>query len=246
MNRELIRSEDGSLTLKLVDFDESYHSIHGALSESEHIFIKCGLEYYLNKLSALNGPMKLLPVELNVLEAGFGTGLNSILYAIFAYKNVNIKIHYAGIEKYPVTNEEFLSLDHVNTILGESNAYSQKEITDIQKLSEGIQYSKWGEVNEILTNFFLIKINSDLLAFEPKNEKYNIICFDAFSPNTQPELWTKEIFHKLYNSLKIGGILVTYSSKGIVKQALRESGFEVCRLPGPKGKRHIIRATRVI
>lgn len=237
MKRGLIRSADGSYTLKLADYDESYHSINGALSESNYIYIGCGLSYYSNFIH---------PVELNIFEVGLGTGLNCMLSALFAIENRSVRINYSCIEKYPVTNEEFRTLDHINAILSQPGGYSREEVTEIKKVYEKIQYSNWEERVELLPNFTLLKINSDLLVFKGENRIYDIIYFDAFSPNTQPELWTEEIFKGLFNSLKVGGILVTYSSKGIVKQALRDSGFDIRRLPGPKGKRHIIRATRPV
>ena len=234
MKRALIRSADGSLTLKLAEYDESYHSINGALSESSYIYIKCGLAYYAENKK-----------EINIFEVGLGTGLNCLLSAIFALKNQSVNINYSCIEKYPVTNEEFLSLNHIKSILKQPCNYSAHEISEIKNLHEKIQYSGWEERTELLSNFTLKKINSDLLIYKAKRQVNDIVFFDAFSPNTQPELWTKAVFEKMYKSLKSGGILLTYSSKGIVKQALRESGFDVCRLKGPIGKRHIVRATHL-
>src|SRR3989339_488593 len=224
MKRELITSADGSNTLKLTEFDESYHSINGALAESNYIYIRCGLKYYTENV---------LCKGINIYEVGFGTGLNCILSAIFALKNRSIAIKYTGIEKYPVTNEEFHSLNHIEAILKKTDIFSAEEVTGIQKINEMIQLADWDKCVEILPNFTLTKINSDILLYKGDGQINDIVYFDAFSPGSQPELWTREVFGEIYKSIKPGGILVTYSSKGVVKQALRESGFEVCRLNGP-------------
>ncbi|MFA5851044.1 MAG: tRNA (5-methylaminomethyl-2-thiouridine)(34)-methyltransferase MnmD [Bacteroidales bacterium] len=237
MKRELIKSADGSNTLRLAEYDESYHSVNGALTESNYIFIGCGLKYYSE-----NVPFK----EITILEAGFGTGLNCLLTGIFALKNSDITIHYSGIEKYPVTDEEFHSLNHIKSILEQQEVFSAEEVSEIQKINEMIQLSDWDKCVEILPNFTLTKTNSDILLYNSDGQINDIVYFDAFSPGSQPELWTREVFGEIYKSVKTGGILVTYSSKGIVKQALRESGFDVLRLNGPPGKRHIVRATRRI
>jgi len=235
MKRELIKSADGSNTLKLAEYDESYHSVNGALTESNYIYIGCGLKYYTENVSIK---------EISILEIGFGTGLNCLLSAIFALKHTNIVINYSGIEKYPVTDEEFRSLNHIESILGQTDIFSAEEVTEIRKINEMIQFADWDKSVDILPNFTLTKINSDILLYKGDWQINDIVYFDAFSPGSQPELWTGQVFREIYKSVKAGGILVTYSSKGIVKQALRESGFEVSRLNGPPGKRHIVRATR--
>ena len=235
MKRELIKSADGSNTLRLAEYDESYHSVNGALTESNYIFIGCGLKYYTENVSIK---------EITILEIGFGTGLNCLLSAIFALKNRDITIHYSGIEKYPVTDEEFHSLNHIESILAQADIFSAEEVNEIRKINEMIQLADWDKCVDILPNFTLTKMNSDILLYKGDGQINDIVYFDAFSPGSQPELWTREVFGEIYNSVKTGGILVTYSSKGIVKQALRDSGFDVSRLNGPLGKRHIVRATR--
>lgn len=237
MKRELIKSADGSNTLKLAEYDECYHSINGALAESNFIYIGCGLKYYTENISIK---------EITILEIGFGTGLNCLLSAIFALKDRDITIHYSGIEKYPVTNEEFYSLNHIKSILDQSDTFSAEEIKEIMNVNEMIQCSVWDKKVDLLPNFTLKKINSDILLYKSDGQINDIVYFDAFSPGSQPELWTGQVFGEIFKSVKTGGILVTYSSKGIVKQALRESGFDVSRLNGPPGKRHIVRATRRI
>ncbi len=237
MKRELIKSADGSNTLRLAEYGESYHSVNGALTESNYIFIGCGLNYYTENV---------LNKEVTILEVGFGTGLNCLLSAIFAIKNREIRINYSGIEKYPVTDEEFRSLNHIEAILEQTDVFSDDEISEIRKVNEIIQLSDWDKCIDIMPNFTLTKFNSDILQYKGDGQINDIVYFDAFSPGSQPELWTGQVFGEIFKSVKTGGILVTYSSKGIVKQALRESGFEVSRLNGPPGKRHIVRATRRI
>ncbi len=255
MNRQLTRSADGSNTLKLEEFDESYHSMNGALAESCHIFIECGLKYYLKNLTTRKKPENSTSLEINIFEVGLGTGLNCLLTALYTFENKNVRIKYTGIEKFPISDEEFQALDHMNAIVSQNTLDLSGCLNDIlQNTCKEIQYCEWEKWTLLLPNFSLLKLNSDLVRYAGVKSssdsislsvsEYDIVYFDAFSPNTQPELWSVEIFCSIYDAIKPGGILVTYCSKGIVKQALRESGFEVSRLPGPKGKRHIIRATK--
>lgn len=232
MRRVVITSEDGSKTLALEEYQESYHSTHGALSESIHIFIKEGLQHHL----ALNPGEK----SISILEAGLGTGLNSLLTAIELkrYPEV-INLRYTSIEKYPVTQEEAALLDY-------PSLFPQNE--EASTIYERIHNEKWGEEITLTEQMTLEKILGSFEEEFPKimAESIDIIYYDAFSPETQPELWSEEIFSYLFKVLKKGGCLVTYSSKGIVKRALREVGFEVKRLSGPKGKKHIVRATKLL
>lgn len=213
---DLVQTSDGSLTVSDKLLGENFHSTFGAIAESNYIFIRNGLQ--LIECS-----------EIKILEIGFGTGLNCLLTAI--NKNNNQKITYHSIDKYP------LSID----VLSKLNYPQQLNITS--DIFDKIINMEWSIEKEIFENFCLKKINCDLVDFVP-TECYDIIYFDAFSSNVQPELWTKEIFNKLYNCLNVGGILTTYSSKGDVKRALREAHFIVKRIQGPVGKRHIIRAIK--
>ena len=235
INRNVVTSEDGSKTLKLEGFDESYHSMFGALAESRHIYIGCGLNYFMERT--------LHKKNISILEVGLGTGLNCLLTALYLKNHPEIDINYTAIEKYPVTKEEVNALDHPSLFGNETKAaYS---------LSKAIHDSPWGIKTNITPNFSLIKVEDDLIRFIDKDYnsnfpgiKYDIIYFDAFAPEIQPELWSDDIFKKIIEITKPNGILVTYSSKGVVKRALREAGFIVSRLKGPKGKRHIIRAEK--
>jgi len=244
-SREIIMSADGSSTLKLKDFDECFHSVNGALAESIHIFIEAGLKLYIST-EELN--------EISIFEMGLGTGLNALLTALYAFEHPEMKIHYRSVEMFPLTKNEYSRLNHVEAIAQNCQinlvksyivAVTSTKLTEILTLlSSSIHESSWGKPHQLLTNFTFTKEKGDLMELTFDKLQGNIVYYDAFSPNTQPELWSEEIFTRLYNWLVPGGILVTYSSKGIVKQALRASGFDVKRVAGPSGKKHILRATR--
>jgi tRNA U34 5-methylaminomethyl-2-thiouridine-forming methyltransferase MnmC len=223
---DLLLTKDGSYTLFNSAIHESYHSQNGALQESLHIFIE-------NGFNQINQSLK----EINILEIGFGTGLNAIQTLIKALPH-KVKVNYVGVEAYP------LSIDLVNRL-----DYVLKENDNIKLQFEKIHSCPWNRQTLINECFSLLKIDSsfeDYLGLENHNinEKFDLVYFDAFSPEKQPELWTKQIFKSIYDRLNKNGLLVTYSSKGIVKQALREAGFEVKRKKGPIGKRHILAAIK--
>lgn len=230
MKRRVVTSEDGSRTLTLTDAEESYHSMFGALTESRHIYLGAGLEY----LESTLGEEK----SVRILEIGFGTGLNCLLTALHAYEHPDFSIHYTSIEKYPVTPEEIEMLDHPS--LFEKTRHKAKI------LSAAINGAAWEKESAVLKNMTLLKIEDDICDALPKlvDRRFNLVYFDAFAPDLQPELWSLQNFKTIFNSMECGGVLVTYSSKGTVKSTLREAGFEVSRLRGPKGKRHMVRAVK--
>ncbi len=210
-----VLTADGTVTLQVPELNEHYHSIHGAMQESMHVFIKYGLHAFPEDK------------DLHVFEVGFGTGLNALLTRILA----NQKVVYHAIELYPLSLE----------IIGELN-YAQNE-TDKNQF-DLIHVIPWNEEREISKNFRLKKIQGDVLIYNT-DTKYDLIYFDAFGPNTQPELWTKEMLAKMYALLNPGGILVTYCAKGEVKRNLKDIGFEVEALPGPPGKREMTRGRKI-
>jgi tRNA U34 5-methylaminomethyl-2-thiouridine-forming methyltransferase MnmC len=218
MKREVIQTEDGSKTIRIIELEENYHSIHGALQEANHVFMKYGLEEFKDK------------DQLSILEMGFGTGLNTCLTAINSSK-LKVKIEYHGIEAFPVSQEELDALDYGN-LLGEEN----------RSLYDKIHSVNWDESLEISEGFNLKKIHSEIQNTQLQNEFYDIIFYDAFGPRVQDELWSEAIFQKMYNSLKVGGFLVTYCAKGQVKRNMKAVGFMVEALPGPPGKREMTRA----
>ena len=228
IQREVVTTKDGSSTIRLSDNGESYHSIYGAIAESRHIFIRNGL------LHALSPEYQNRTIR--ILEIGMGTGLNLLLTAGEVIEKEGIKLHYTAIELFPLTQEEIKTLNYT-------------DILDNPALSEvfnKIHSSPWDKDIELLPNLALKKLNIDILSIPDSDNVeggIDIIYFDAFSPNIQPELWSCRIFSAIRDKMSENATLVTYSSKGSVKNALREAGFVVNRLRGPEGKRHIVRAT---
>ena len=218
MKREVIETGDGSKTIRIIDLDENYHSTHGALQEAEHVFIKNGLLEFINK------------PQISIFEMGFGTGLNAFLSAIKAF-DLKLKIEYTGVEAFPVSSEELNQLGYHN-IAGDSNS----------DLYNKLHESSWGEMNFITDHFSLRKIKNQLQLINFENESFDIVYYDAFGPRAQEEMWSIDLFQKMYDSIKDGGFLVTYCAKGQVKRNMKAVGFEVEPLPGPPGKREMTRA----
>jgi tRNA U34 5-methylaminomethyl-2-thiouridine-forming methyltransferase MnmC len=216
---ELQTTSDGSHTLYVPEIDETYHSTHGAIQESSHIFIKEGLQQCRKQ-------------SLNILEIGFGTGLNAFLTAIEAEKSGQ-EIHYYTLEKFPVPLEKTLQLNYSHQI-SSNNANA---------LFEKIHKAEWEIDVKIANNFVLKKLHCDFTTYQP-DATFEVIYFDAFSPEKQPEMWTEEQFQKIYTACNQGAILTTYCAKGAVRRALQAVGFKVERLPGPPGKREILRGIR--
>mgnify|MGYP001555594597 FL=1 len=223
MERKIIITEDGSHTVSIPEMGVTYHSIHGAIQESEHVFIEAGLSY----VSGHPGIQ-----DISILEAGFGTGLNALLTYIESEKK-KLKIYYETIEPFPLNEEEVQSLNYCQ----------QLNRPDLQFIFEQLHSSDYEKEIQFPPFFILKKSKADLSTFKT-SDLFDLIYFDAFDPNVQPELWTKEVFEKLFSILEPNGILVTYSSKGDVRRALRSAGFTVEKIPGPKGKREMIRAKK--
>lgn len=222
MKREIFITSDGSTSIHLPDWDEQYHSKHGAIQEAKHVFINTGLYKYLEK------PVK----QLSILEIGFGTGLNAFI-TFLETNEKNISVSYVGVDAYPVLENEIESLNYVS----ELNALAfKKEFEKMHKVS-------WEEKHTISTNFQLLKRKQ---FFEDIDDvdAFDLIYFDAFGAKNQPELWTESIFKKMYIALQKGGVLTTYSAKGSVRRAMQAVGFTVERLDGPPGKREMLRATK--
>ncbi|MEN8137364.1 MAG: tRNA (5-methylaminomethyl-2-thiouridine)(34)-methyltransferase MnmD [Bacteroidota bacterium] len=219
MKREIIKTADGSHTISIPEWNEQYHSVNGAVAEAYHVFINAGLK-------------EIDSEKISILEIGFGTGLNSIITMIEAQK-LNKDIYYQGVEAYPVKDEEIKVLNYIDVLNAE----------EFRKSFEVMHSSKWDEEVVLNDSFTLLKQNKTFDKIEDVN-KFDLIYFDAFGPDVQPDLWSEEIFAKMYKSLKSEGILVTYSAKGSVKRAMKSAGFRIERLPGPKGKREMTRAVK--
>ncbi len=215
MKREIIKTVDGSTTIYLPEWNESYHSKHGAIQEAYHVFIKNGL--YLMKSKSVT-----------ILEMGFGTGLNALITFIESEKN-DFKIDYTGVEAYPVSIEEASSMNYA----------SELDFENLQEVYKRMHESQWNEKQIISKQFSLLKRKQffqDII----DEDTFDLIYFDVFGYRVQPELWSTEIFRKMYLSLKSNGILVTYAARGIVKRSMEEVGFTVKKVPGPPGKREMM------
>lgn len=223
MERKIVQTGDGSTTIQIVDWDEQYHSLHGAINEARHVFLEMGLNYFVNTNPAVD--------RVHILEIGFGTGLNALLTAIHA-SDLKIKVVYEGVEAYPVATEEVEQLNYKSLV----------KKPDFDTFFDEMHACNWEEKYELSPEFSLKKRKQ---TFETINDQdiHDLIYFDAFGARVQPELWGVPIFKRMYSALKVGGVLVTYAAKGSVRRAMQEVGFTVERLPGPPGKREMLRGT---
>ncbi len=218
---QIIPTADGSDTLYAPGLDEHYHSVFGAITESEWVFIRSGLQFSRQ------------PAGISVFEVGFGTGLNALLACHFAIAH-NRQIIYHTIEKYPVAQDIATRLNFAGCL---------PYIPEAAALFQAVHLSPWNQVVNLHPCFAMQKIQGDMTVFTPE-VCYDVVFFDAFSPDRQPEMWTAEIFRKLYEHMHTGGVLTTYCVKGLVKRRLKEAGFAIEKLPGPPGKREILRAVK--
>ena len=270
-------TEDGSHTLFSEMAGQTYHSAHGAVQESRHIFISQLSIVNSQQLTVnsqrttdtgqqltVNGRLSMVGGDLSVLEIGFGTGLNALLAACWAKEN-GVRVDFSTIELYPLEREVYEKLNY-GSLLGEEELFL--------KLHE----AKWDAgLQEIMLEFAICKHKKDIvewlrnaqstmhnaqslilssgaqgdleLDFVAKGSKtfgpqFDVVFFDAFSPDAQPELWTEEVFRNVYGLMKEGGVMTTYCAKGDVRRAMLAAGFKVEKLQGPPGKRHILRAVK--
>jgi len=219
LKREIIQTRDGSTTIHIKDWDECYHSRFGAIQEAQHVFIKNGLSLFKNK-------------SIAILEIGFGTGLNAFI-TFLESKKLNQVIDYVGVEAYPVSTDEVLSMNYVS----ELNAEIESAVF------EKMHQCNWEE-KVVFRNDFSLTKRKQFFAEIDDFEKFNLIYFDAFGYNVQPELWSTEIFKKMYEALKSEGVLVTYAARGVIKRSMNEVGFTVEKLEGAPGKREMFRARK--
>lgn len=208
---KIINTQNGDKTLFVPSMDETYHSRNGAISESDHVFIKEGLY-------RTSGP-------IHILEIGFGTGLNALLTAIESEKEQRI-ITYHTLEPYPVPDELIEQLDY-------------GELTQNVDLFRQLHHAKWETEELISSTFIFLKSTQKIEDISLKETFYNLVFFDAFAPKKQPEMWTIDVFEKLIRSLKKGGVLVTYSAAGQLKRDLKTVGFTLLHPPGANGKREM-------
>ena len=215
-----IITKDGSSTLFAPRFNQHYHSLHGAIQESLHVFIRMGLQ---KRMEAFKAPIK-------ILEMGFGTGLNAFLTAL---ETPETPVQYVSLEAFPLTEDQVGCLNYPQEIQNENH----------KQIFLQIHQAPWEKDWQVNENFTLHKKQVTLQKFEP-NRRFDLVYFDAFAPESQPELWTATIFEKIYEWSEPQAIFVTYSAKGDVRRALQKVGFKVEKLPGPPGKREMLRAVK--
>jgi len=219
---DLVMTQDGSYTLYSKDHRVTYHSKYGAIQESNHVFVDSGLLPVLKKQD-----------KISILELGFGTGLNVLL----TWKNIvdidTVHVDYHSFDVYPLPE------DLLNACVYEDHLKIPTTI------SKNILTSDWDKLIEVDSRFTLTKHNKDILEETLTDNYFDIVYFDAFSPESQPELWSASLFEKIYESMTGQAVLVTYCAKGEVKRILKKIGFTLESLPGPPGKREMTRATKL-
>jgi tRNA U34 5-methylaminomethyl-2-thiouridine-forming methyltransferase MnmC len=218
---QIITTGDGSHSLLNTTLNETYHSVHGALRESLHVFIKHGLEYFVNNNQSKN---------ISIFEVGFGTGLNALLTAQFAHDK-NIHVDYTSIEAFPLHSDVISKLNY-------AQSPEQKE------LFEKIHGAEWEKSISISTGFSIHKVKTTLQLIDLSPFAFDVVFFDAFAPSKQPEMWEISVLQKIYNAVKSPGVFVTYCAKGQLKRDLKNLGFEVQTLGGPPGKKEMVRALK--
>ena len=219
MKREIIITDDGSTTIRIPDWDENYHSTHGAIQEAKHVFIKNGLNLFRKQDS------------ISILEIGFGTGLNAFITFLETINKE--KVNYVGVEAYPISQEEIAQMNYVSEL--DSEMY--------QEIFDKMHSCDWEKQETISENFHLTKRKQFFQDIEDKNQ-FDLIYFDAFGFPLQPELWSEVIFKKMYDALLPKGTLVTYACRSSIKNAMLSVGFSIEKLPGAPGKREMLRATK--
>ena len=216
MERKVEVTADGSSTIHIPEMGVTYHSKHGAIQESLHVFIHAGLSFYCGQ-----HPEKR---SIHIFEMGFGTGLNALLTSQYAEQH-NITIQYEAVELHPLNEAEVNALNYDSALL------------------QQLHSAAWSAPTEINAHLLLTKHPTSLQQYVG-TEQFDIIYYDAFAPSAQPELWTENIFRKLYGFLLPGGIMVTYCSKAVVRRAMEAAGFRITKVQGPWGKREMLRATK--
>ncbi len=216
-------SEDGSTTLFSHRFSDSYHSIHGAIDEANVVYIQNGLENAVNNFQN----------NINIFELGFGTGLNALL-TILKAREKGVKIRYESIEAYPIDSSEIEKLNYSERIQQDSSV----------EIFKKIHHAEWNRETEIVKDIHFIKRNIKLEDMPMLKPIYHLVYYDAFGPSKQAEMWTISSIEKIASGIVKNGILVTYSTCGEMKRTLRNLNFKIEKLPGPKGKREVLKATK--
>jgi tRNA U34 5-methylaminomethyl-2-thiouridine-forming methyltransferase MnmC len=221
LKRKIVKTDDGSSTIHLTEWGENYHSKFGAIQEAYHVFIKSGLDLFADNS------------KVSLLEIGFGTGLNCFITYLESKKR-NLKINYEGVDAYPLTLNEISQLNYIEKL----------DAHKFGDLFNKIHEVSWDKGYQIDLDFILKK-RKQFFSDISDMKRFDLIYFDAFGANVQPELWTEEIFKKMFRALKDDGVLVTYSAKGSVRRAMQAVGLTVEKLPGPPGKREMLRGKKI-
>ncbi|HPB02896.1 MAG TPA: tRNA (5-methylaminomethyl-2-thiouridine)(34)-methyltransferase MnmD, partial [Bacteroidales bacterium] len=220
--KKLIITEDGSHTLFIPELNEHYHSIHGAVAESRHVFIEAGLK-----------PKIIENKKLNVLEVGLGTGLNAALALVAAEEN-QIQLNYFAVEPFPISAEDMMQLNYSKV----------SESTRMNEVIPAIHAASRDNAVHISPYFVFNYFEKRIQNIEFENDFFDVVFFDAFSPGVQPEMWTMDVFQKIAAAMKPGAVLVTYVAKGEVRRTMKACGLSIEKLPGFGGKREMTRATK--
>ncbi len=224
MPLQLITTGDGSHSLLNTDLNETYHSTHGAVQESLHVFINNGLEFFIEHNK---------PLHIRILEVGFGTGLNAWL-TLQLIQDSKIKIHYVSLEAFPISRD----------IASQLNYPTEIKFPQSKELFMALHEAAWNEPVSIPSNFIIEKRKTTLQEMDFHQNEFDLVYFDAFAPNKQPEMWEVSVLRKVERAIKPAGMFVTYCAKGQLKRDLRSLGLQVESLPGPPGKREMVRATK--
>lgn len=220
--RHIVSTADGSSSIYIPALDESYHSKFGSIAEAQHIYIENGLQPVAGKKD-----------EINIFEMGLGTGLNVLLTYIFN-EETKLKINYTSIEKYPLKPAEVSTLNFLQILHRE----------ELNSVFKQIHSEAWGEYMEISTGFTLNKVKADIEDYH-FDQSIDLVYYDAFAPDVQPDLWTTEIFERIYRAMGNDAVLMTYCVKGMIRRTLKDIGFGVQKLKGPAGgKREILQAVK--
>jgi tRNA U34 5-methylaminomethyl-2-thiouridine-forming methyltransferase MnmC len=218
---KIIETRDGSHSLLNEQLNETYHSVHGALQESRYVFIQQGLDFVSRSGKS----------AINILEIGFGTGLNALL-SVQRSIDENITTHYTTLEAFPIEEYTWSKLNYA-------------ESAESKALFEKLHRAKWNQSIEITPTFQFQKLHTSLQQVALEKNQYDVIYFDAFAPNKQPEMWELPMLHKVVESMRSDGVFVTYCAKGQLKRDLHSLGLQVETLQGPPGKREMIRARKI-
>ncbi len=219
---KIITTSDGSHSLFNEELNETYHSVHGAIQESLHVFIQSGLTYFFERFN---------PKNISILEIGFGTGLNALL-TVQAAKQFSLSFQYKTLEAFPLEEEVWAKLNYTDTL-------------NLKEYFDSLHRVAWEEEHSILPNFQFQKHHIKLQDIALSPSSFDIIFFDAFAPNKQPELWEIGMLKKVTDALSANGVFVTYCAKGQLKRDLKSLGLTVETIPGPPGKKEMVRAVKL-